>query len=175
MQVVRDHLAVDGLDGFRRAGDVAAEGIVREHERVQQEVCELGRRVHHGCQFLDDDVPLLLHLRRVQDGAPHELDEDVQGDLEVRPRDLDVVDGVLAVSSAVHQAANAVYYLRDFLGGRPAFSSLEEQVFDEVGDAGFLVPLVPRAGGHVEGERHRVRMGHRGCKDAEAVRQDVRS
>ena len=168
-EVVDRVVAADGPDGLGRAGDVAAEGVVGPHDRIEEEVGHLGRGVGDHGQLLEDDRAFLLHLGAVHERAADELDKDVEGELHVQARDLGVVDGVLAVRTRVEDAADGVDGLGDLLRGRALLGALEEQVLDEVGDAGLSVAFVPGASADVEGERDGVGVGHRRREDTEAV------
>ena len=87
----------------------------------------------------------------------------------MRPRDLGVVDGVLAVGSRVEDAADAIDGLGDLLRRRALRRALEAQVLDEVRDAGLALGLVARAGADVDAHRDRARVRHRRGDHAQAV------
>ena len=131
-QIAHHHVSVDALDGLFGAGDVAAERVVRPDDGVEQEVDELGRRVCNHSQLFQDDLALLLHLAGVHQGAAHELEEDVEGEVHVRAGGLDVVDGVFAVGASVEDAADTVDGLGYFLRRRVLGRAFEEEMLDEM-------------------------------------------
>src|SRR5439155_9443133 len=168
-EVAHHHVAVDAFDGLFGAGDVAAEGVVGPEDGVEQEVDELGGRVGDHGQLFEDDLALFLHLTGVHQGAPHELEEDVEGEVHVRARSLDVVDGVFAVGAAVEDAADAVDGLGDLLGARVFRRAFEEKMLDEMGDARLALAFVAGAGADVEGDGDGVGRGDGGGEEWGAV------
>ena len=90
--------------------------------------------------------------------------------LEAVVRDPRVDDGRLARRRGVQLAAELVEDLGDLLR-RVARRALEQQVLDEVRDAGARVGLVARAGADPEAERDRAHAGNALGDDALARRE----
>ena len=126
--------------------------MVAEDRLGDQVVDELLRLVLVHRDLLEHDLALGVDLgeeRRV-DHVGHDVDRLV----EVVVGDPRIDDRVLARGGGVQLAAHRVEDLGDLLRG-VALRALEEQVLDEVRDAGALVPLVPRPGADPEPERDR--------------------
>ena len=106
----------------------------------QEVVDEVLRRVLHHRDLLEHDFPLGVDIgeRRGEDHVGH----DVEGALEMTIRDAGVDDRGLARRCGVQLAAHLVEDLGDLLG-RVRARALEEQVLDEVRDAGLRIGLVP--------------------------------
>ena len=128
---VRDHLA--------RADHGPPERRVAEDGLGEEVVHQLLRRVLVHCDLLEYDLPLGVELRerRREDHVRHHVDRGV----DVRVRHSSVEHRVLARRGRVQLAAEPVERLRDLLR-REAGRTLEEQVLEEVRDAGALLLLV---------------------------------
>ena len=102
--------------------------------------------------LLEHDLALRVDVgeRRREDHVRHHVERDV----EVVVGDARVDDGRLARGGRVELAAHRVEELGD-LDGVVAFRPLEEQVLDEVRDAGLGDGLVARAGADPEADRGR--------------------
>ena len=118
---------------------------------------ELLRRVLVHRDLLEHDLALLVELgeRRREHHVGHHLERV----LDVPVGHARVDDGVLARRGGVQLRPHRVEGLRDLLRVVRA-RALEEQVLDEVRDAGAVVPLVARAGADPEAERHRADARH---------------
>ena len=112
----------------------------RAEDRLGQEVVdEILRRVLHHRDLLEHDLPLGVEVRerRREDHVRHH----VERPLEMTVGDARVDDRGLARRRGVELAAHLVEDLGDLLG-RVRARTLEEQVLDEVRDAGLRVGLV---------------------------------
>ena len=137
-----DHL---GTPDHRPADRMAAEDRLRDDV-----VNEVLRVVVDHRDLLEHDVALGVDVLegRVVDHARHHVErglEPVVGDARVHERRL-------ARRGCVQLAAETVEDLRDLLR-RVRARALEQEVLDEVGDAGARVRLVARAGADPEPER----------------------
>ncbi len=151
---------VVGLDrALRDAGDHVGGSDHRPPERVRPEhrlsdqiVHELLRCVLVHRNLLEHDFPLGVELveERREDHVAHHIERL----LDVHVRDASVDDGVLARGRGVQLAAELVEQLRD-LERRVLARPLEQQVLDEVRDAGLGVGLVARAGADPVADRGR--------------------
>jgi hypothetical protein len=92
-------------------------------------------------QFLEDHEPFGLDLVGPERGAPHDLGEDVQAELEIVGEEPHVERGVVLRREGVQLAADGVDRLGD-VGGGAAVAALEQQVFEEVRRAGLIGLLV---------------------------------
>ncbi|GBD15018.1 hypothetical protein HRbin25_00905 [bacterium HR25] len=171
-QVGQGLLPGDGLHALSGAGHVPAQGVVGPEGGIGQEEGELGRRVLHRGQLLQDDPSLLLHLPRVEQGAGDQVQQEAQGHGEVVAGHLGVEHRQLTVGAAVEVAAYGVHHLGDVQSGRERLRPLEAHVLHEVGDAGLRVLLVAGTSAYVNAHCHRVGVGHRGSDDPQSVGQD---
>ena len=117
-----------------RADDVAAERLVAAEERLVDAADEVARRVEVHVHLLDDHALLALDLLRVEAGVAEHVDEDVERDVAVLGRALDVVRRVLLAGEGVELAADRVDLAGDVARARPPLGSLEEHVLGEVRD-----------------------------------------
>ena len=120
-----------------------AERMVAEDRLGDQVVHELLRRVLVHRDLLEHDLALGVELgeRRREHHVAHHVDRR----LEVVVGDARVDERVLARRRGVQLAAEAVEDLGDLERAEP-LGALEEQVLDEVRDAGLARLLVARAG-----------------------------
>ena len=133
-----------------RADHRPSQRVRAEHGLREQVVDELLRRVLVHGDLLEDDVALLVELAEAgrEDHVRHHLDRGV----DVPVRDARVDDGVLPRGGGVQLRPHRVEGLGDLLRvvrARP----LEQEVLDEVGDAGAVVPLVAGARADPEADR----------------------
>jgi hypothetical protein len=146
---VGEEVVAAGLgDRLYRADDVPAEGMLRPHDGFEQAVDVVLGLVQVHLQLLEDDHPLPLHVGRGELRVGHDVEEDVDRELEAVGRDPGPVDGELLVGRGVHDTADALDRLGDLLRGRTPSRALEEQVLDEVRDASD--PVLLEAGAHPE-------------------------
>ena len=108
-------------------------GAVAEERLLEEDLAVLGRVVEVGADLLDDDRPLLVDLRLVEQRPDDQLAEDVHGAGGLAARHADPVDGGLAIGGGVGRAADALDRLGERAGGRVARRALEGQVLHEVG------------------------------------------
>ncbi len=80
----------------------------------------------------------------------HHVAQDIEDEFQVRARHFAVVDGQLPVGGSVQAAAHAIDDLRNLPGGRPAFRSLETEVFRHMGKACLIRLLIARAGTKID-------------------------
>ncbi len=145
---LRDGHRPDDLGG---ADDRAPERVVAE-DGVGQHVVHLVRRlvlVHR--DLLDHDLALGVDVG--VRGAQHHVAHHVPGALEVLVEEPRVDVGRLLAGPGVDLRPHAVEELVD-LQRRVAVGPLEQQVLEEVRDAGLLDPLVAGSGPDPEAERH---------------------
>ena len=140
----------DRRDHARAPDDRPAQRVAAEDRLGQEVVDEILRRVLDHRDLLEHDLPLRVEIRerRCEDHVCHH----VEGSLEMTVRDACVDDRGLARRRGVQLAAHLVEDLGDLLR-RVRARALEEQVLDEVRDAGLRVGLVARARADPEPER----------------------
>ena len=158
----------DGRDDVGAADHRPSERVRAEDRLGRDVVDEVVRRVLHHRDLLEHDLALRVDVdeRRPEDHVRHH----VERALEPIVRDARVDDGRLARRRRVQLAAELVEDLRDLLR-RVARRALEEQVLDEVRDAGARVRLVARARADPEPERDRAHAGNALGDDALAGRE----
>ncbi len=83
--------------------------------------------------------------------------------------DLGVKVGVFKPGGSIELAADPFDGLADLPGRRPLLRALENHVFEEVGDAGQMVRLVPAADGYEEPDSHREGPGLLGGNYPQAI------
>jgi hypothetical protein len=154
--VTGERATADRGDDLRRADDRPPERMVGEDCLREEIVHELLRRVLVHRDLLEHDLPLLVDLgeRGGEDHVGHHLERR----LDVMIRDAGVDDGVLAGGRSVQLGAHGVERLGDLLRVEAA-RALEQEVLDEMGDAGALGALVARADVDPEAERDRANTG----------------
>ena len=152
----------------RAPDDRTAERMRAEHGLRGEVVDEIVRRVLDHRDLLEHDLALRVDVdeRRPE----HHVRHHVERSLEAVVGDPRVDDGRLARRRCVQLAAELVEDLRDLLR-RVARRALEEQVLDEVRDAGACVGLVARARADPEPERDRPNAGDALGDDALARRE----
>ena len=157
-----DRAARDGRDHLRRPDYRPPERVRAEDGLGDEVVDEILRRVLVHRDLLEHDLALRVEVGedRREDHVRHHVDRGLQ----VMVGDARVDDRVLAGRGRVQLAAERVEDLGDLLRAVRA-RSLEEQVLDEVRDAGLRVALVARAGADPEPERD-------GAHLREALRDD---
>ena len=151
LAVVRgEGAAADRRDHPGAPDDRPAERVAAEHGFGQEVVDEILGRVLHHRDLLEHDLALGVDVGECR-GEDH-VRHHVEGALEMTIRDACVDDRRLARRRRVQLAAHLVEDLRDLLR-RVRARTLEEQVLDEVRDAGLRVGLVPRPRSDPEPER----------------------
>ena len=158
-----DRAARDGRDDLRRPDHRPPERVRAEDRLGDEVVDEILRRVLVHRDLLEHDLALRVEVGegRREDHVRHHVDRGLQ----VLVGDARVDDRVLAGGGRVQLAAERVEDLGDLLRAVRA-RALEEQVLDEVRDAGLRVALVARAGADPEPERD-------GAHLREALRDDA--
>ena len=136
-------------DHLRLAQDPPAERMTAEDGTVEYVVDLVLRLVLVHRDLLEHDLALGVDLRI---GRPEQhLGEQVEGLVGVGVEESRVEVRRLLAGRRVHRRAEAVEDLRD-LDRRVALRALEEQVLEEVRDAGLRRRLVPRACSNPESE-----------------------
>ena len=100
---------------------------------------------------------------------PEHVGEQVHGQSEVRPRHLRPIDRDLAIGCGVEDAPYPFDRLGYLLRGGAPLSPLEEEVFEEVGDAGFFVLFVTRTSADVDVDGDRTGVRHAAREDPQSV------
>ena len=172
-QVVGERRACRVPHGLLATDDVPAERLVAEQEALVHAVDEVAGRVEVHVHLLDDHALLPLDLVRGEAGIAEHVDEDVERDVAVLGRALDVVRRVLLAGEGVELAADRVDLTGDLAGAGPPFGALEEHVLREVSDPVRLGRLVAGAGGEHDHHRHRLPVRQVGGEDAEPVVERV--
>ena len=166
--VARERATRDARDDRGVADHRPAERMCAEDRLRREVVDEVVRRVLDHRDLLEHDLALRVDVdeRRPEDHVGHH----VERTFEAIVGDACVDDGRLARRRGVQLTAELVEDLRDLLR-RVARRALEEEVLDEVRDAGARVRLVARAGADPEAERDRAHAGDALGDDALAGRK----
>ncbi len=158
--VVPDRVARDGPDGVRGAADGTAQRVGSQNGGDEVLVRDVGRVIAVHGDFLEDDVPFLLHLLRVQDRAGDHVRDDVDRHGKVRVQHPGEVAGAFLRGGGVGFPADLVEGRGDFQRGA-ALGALEQQVLQEVGGAVLAGSLVAGADADPETDGGRALAGHR--------------
>ncbi len=169
--VVRPHgVAGYGADGSGGAADGPAQRVGAQHgsHKVFMRYVR-GVIAVHG-DFLQDDVALLLHFGRIQDGTGDHVGDDVDGHGQVRVQHAREVAGALLGRGCVGLPADLVERRGDFQGG-PPLGSLEQEVLQEVSGAVLARGFIARPDAHPETDCRRALARHRFGEHPHAARQ----
>ena len=158
----------DRADHLGAAEHAAPERMVAE-DRLGEDVVDavLGLVLVHR-DLLEHDLALGVDLVGGSVGREQHLGQQVERLLGVLVEEARVQVGRLLAGRGVGRGAHAVEELGD-LDRRVALGALEQQVLEEVRDAGLRRRLVARAGPHPEPERDRAHRGHRLGDDPDAA------
>ena len=156
---------------LRRPRNVPPHRRIRPNQRVHRQTRQLRRRVLHRRQLLQDHLPLLLQLPRVEDRPADQIQNHIQRRIQLRRRRFRVVDRVLPVRRRVDHPAHALNRHRDIRRLRARRRALEYAVLHQMRNPRQLVRLVARPRAHVKRDRHRARMRHRRAQHPQTVRQ----
>jgi hypothetical protein len=138
----------------------------------EQVVDEIVRRILHHLDLLQHHTLLPLQLIGVEARVQQDVGEEVHGQREMLVQDLHVEARVLLGGEGIHLPPHRIHGSGNLLGaagGRP----LENQVLDEVRDAGPLIGLVARARLHPDADGDRADVGHLLRDDPDAVGQQA--
>ena len=129
-QVVTRH----GIQRLLRAGDGAAEGLVRPERGVEQLLDVMLRLVQIHRHLLFDDLALLADLHRVELRVEPHIQQDIEQLVEAVMAGAGMETGRLLAGEGIQVTADALDRLGDGFG-RALLRALEQQVFDEMADA----------------------------------------
>ena len=155
--VAGERAAADGGDDLGGADHGPSERVVAEDGFREEVVHELLRGVLVHRDLLEHDLALLVDLG--EGGREDHVGHHLERRLDVVVGDARVDDGVLARGRRVQLGAHRVERLGDLLR-LEAPRALEQQVLDEVRDAGAVGALVARADVDPEAERDRAHARH---------------
>ena len=156
----------DAGDHVGRAEHRPPQRMPAEHRLRDEVEDELLRRVVDHGDLLEHDLPLGVEVGEA--GREDHVRHHVERRLEMLVEDAGVDDGVVAGRRGVQLAAEGVEGLRDLDRGVRR-RALEEEVLQEVADAGVRVVLVARAGADPEADRDRAHCGQRLGDDPRAA------
>ena len=156
---------------LRRPRDVPPHWRVRPNQRIHRQTRQLRRRVLHRRQLLQNHLPLLLQLPRVEDRPADQIQNHIQRRIQLRRRRFRVVDRVLPIRRRVDHPAHALNRHRNVRRLRARRRTLEHAVLHQMRNPRQLIRLVARARAHIERDRHRARMRHRRAQHPQTVRQ----
>ena len=158
---LRDHVDRRVAD-HRRAADDRPPERVRAEDGLAEHVEDRVLRVVlvHG-DLLEHDLALGVDV--LERRPPHHVGHHVEGRRQVLVEHPRVDRGALLVGAGVELGAHAVEELVD-LGRRVAVGAAEQQVLEEVREAGLPHRLTARAGGHEEAQGRGPHGGH-GLRD----------
>ncbi len=151
--VLAHHLRVHRIHGVGRADHRPAQRVVREHRGRDQVMGEVVVAVLVHRDLLKHDLPLRDQLVAVERRRQQHVAHHVQRSLEVGVQHACVEHRVLLGGGRVQLAAQPVEDLGDLDTGKPR-RALEQQVLDEVADAGVGGALVARAGTDPHADRY---------------------
>ena len=155
-----------------RAGDLAAQRMLPVQQLVEHGEDMIRRRVDVHPDLVDDDRLLGREVGAAQHRPQGELAHRLERDIDPRGWHLRAVDRQLAVGAGVHAAPDALDALRQRPRIRMAACSLEDEVLEDVGEAGVRLVLVPRPDRDEQRDDARAGGGHGLGDDAQAARQD---
>ena len=154
---------VHGGDRVVRADDVPAERVVGEERPPEQLLHRVLGAVVGGGELLQDHVPLGPDVLRPQERLRHDVGQQLDAERRGPCRHAQVEDRLLLGGVGVEVATGGVDGHRDPLGV-PRRGALEQQVLEEVRDAGLLDRLVPAADADPDPDGDRAgpvdRLGH---------------
>ena len=168
-RVVRRDVAVrERAHGRRRADHGPAELVLAEHAARREVVHEVGGVVLDHRDLLEHDLALGLERLGLEARARRHVAHDVERERQVLVEHAHVHDRRLARRVRVELGAEAIGDAGD-LDLVEALAALEEQVLDEVRDAGLGRPLVARADADEHADRDRAHRVDLLGDDAQAV------
>ena len=129
--VIPDGIPGHGADGGRGPADGPAQGVRAQHGGDKVFVCHVGRVIAVHGNFFQDDVALLLHFSRVQNGAGDHVRNDVNGHGQIRVQHPGEVAGAFLGRGRVGLPAHLIESRGDFQGGS-TLGALEQEVLQEV-------------------------------------------
>src|SRR3989454_2171422 len=160
LQETEEVVASEARHGLGRPGDGSRERVPWPEGQVEELVHVVVGRVLDLRDLLHDDRALALDLLRREGGLREDVRQQVERERQVLAQHLGVVAGVLLAGEGVQHAADRIDLLRD-LRGRAAGGALEEEVLEEMRDAGLLGALVARPVLDPDADRGRGQVGER--------------
>ena len=139
--VVAHHLHVHRIHGVGGADHGPAQRVIREHGGRDQVVGEVVVAVLVHRDLLEHHLPLRDQLLAVKVRRQQHVAHHVEGGFEVRVQHARIEHRVLLGGGRVQLAAQPIEHLGDLDAGEPR-RALEQQVLDEVADAGIGAALV---------------------------------
>ncbi len=149
-----------------RADHGPAELVLAEHAARGQVVHEIGRIVLDHRDLLEHDLALGLERLGLEARARRHVAHDVERQRQVLVQHAHVHDRRFARRVGVELGAQAIGHAGD-LDLVEALAALEQQVLDEVRDAGLRGPLVAGADADEHADRHRAHRFDRLGDDAQ--------
>jgi hypothetical protein len=145
--------------------------VSAEQELVEEGEDVVTRRVDVHPDLVDDHRLLADHVALAQEGRQDEIGDDLEGARRRLCRHAGAVDRQLAVRRCVHAAAAALDRLGEAARLGIAPGPFEDEVLEEVRQAGVRLVLAPRADADKEADRDRPGGRHRLGHHPKAVRQ----
>ena len=150
--------------------DGPAEGVVPPELPGELHLHHILGVVLLGADLLQDDLPFLLQILGLVAGVKDQVAQEVHGPGQVLVKDLAVIAGIFFAGEGVAGAAQLVDLPGDVQGAQPG-RAFEGHVLQEMGEAVFLLGLIPGAGIEPHSHRHRMEVGVFFGDDPEAVSQ----
>jgi len=167
-----ERLAFEAADGVRSAENRAAERMIGPEAAGKDIVEKVFGIVHVHFDFFEDNLALFLNVFRIKFGAEHQIGEHVERNGEVRVEHLGVKADLFLGSEGIEHAADGIHFAGDSFGGA-AIRTLENHVFEEVGDAVFREGFAAGAVADPDANGDRTDVLHGLGDDDKAVRKNV--
>ena len=164
----KELFAVEIADGFDRPSERPSEGMIRPHRFGEELLNSLGVLVAIHEDFLADDFAFAFDFCGGELALLEHIVEDIAEVGEMGSGGFGVVAGMILGGESVEVASDAFDGFGDFFGGS-AFSSFEEEVFDEVSDSAFASGFVATTDGRPEADADAFHVGHFDRGNARAV------
>ena len=129
-------IAFETANGFGRAKDWTAEGMVGPEAAGEDVMEQVFGIVHVHLDFFEDNLALFFDVVGIEFGTEDEIGKDIEGDGEMRVEDLGVEADLFLGGEGVEHATDGIHFAGDVFGGA-AFGALEDHVLEEMGDAVF--------------------------------------
>ena len=142
LYVVDQIVARDCGNRGQGSTDVAPERMTRPHHLFEEAVDVILGQILVHLQLFEDHHPFAIDVIRGELGIGHDVEENVDPELEVVGRHARPVGRHLFICRGVDDTAYALDRLRNLLRRRSPASALEKEVFDEMGDAANAVVLI---------------------------------
>src|ERR1700722_16452502 len=166
--VLVDHLPVEALDGFARAQNRLAQGMVLPEVGGEDFVDQGVGAVRVHLDLFQNDALFLVDILIAEERMEHQVGQHVESPRQMLVEHLGVETDQLLGGEGVQVAADGVHRARDIFGGAVG-SALEQHVLDEVRNAVLVGSLTARTGADPYSYGDGADMRHDLADDAHAI------